>query len=432
MTFHPQQQRELLTLLIYIALAAAIGAVFQQTLLVVAIALFAYTLYLLKHLFQLHNWLLNRSQNPPEAQGYWGEIFNEIHLMEKDKRKHRKRLNMVLSRFQSAAEALPDGAIILTKYNDIEWANQSACTMMGINPEKDIGQKINNLIRHPNFREYLNKKDYSKNISLPRPMQPEHMLEIQIVPFGSNQKLILCRDITHVAQLEAMRSRFISNVSHELRSPLTVIKGYMEMLQEEEDGISAHQTKIFSNMGDQVHRMDRLVEDLLTLTRLETEPVKPSEEIDISSMLSAIRDNALVFGKDKDQSISLETDSSLKLIGNNDELASLFTNLINNAVRYTPAKGEISINWFLEGEQAVFSVSDTGPGIEPEHLSRLTERFYRVDTDRSRESGGTGLGLSIVKYILERHDGQLDITSTPGQGSTFKCRFPTHRFVHGE
>ena len=185
-------------------------------------------------------------------------------------------------------------------------------------------------------------------------------------------------------------------------------------------------------MDDQVQRMDRLVEDLLTLTRLETEPVKPTEEIDVSSMLAAIRDNALVFGKDKEQNISLETDSALKLIGDNDELASLFTNLVNNAVRYTPEKGEISINWFLEGEHAVFSVTDTGHGIEPEHLSRLTERFYRVDTDRSRESGGTGLGLSIVKHILERHDGQLDITSTPGQGSTFKCRFPKHRFIHGK
>jgi two-component system phosphate regulon sensor histidine kinase PhoR len=337
---------------------------------------------------------------------------------------------MVLSRFQDAAQALPDGAIILTKYNDIEWANQSACTMLGIHPEKDIGHKINNLIRHPRFQNYLNKKDYSISVSLPRPMQPEHQLEIQVVPFGSNQKLILCRDITHVAQLEAMRSRFISNVSHELRSPLTVIKGYMEMLQEDDEQTSSQQNKIYNNMNDQVQRMDRLVEDLLTLTRLETEQVKPTEEVDVASMLAAIRDNALVFGKDKNQSITLETDPSLLLIGDNDELASLFTNLVNNAVRYTPEQGAISINWYLERDNAIFSVTDSGPGIEQEHLSRLTERFYRVDTDRSRETGGTGLGLSIVKHILDRHDGQLNIDSTPGKGSTFTCRFPAHRFVY--
>ncbi|MEJ2140977.1 MAG: phosphate regulon sensor histidine kinase PhoR [Gammaproteobacteria bacterium] len=429
MSFHPHQQKALITLLVYVAIAAGIGALFNYTLLFVCITLFAYVIYQLKHLFQLHNWLLNRSQNPPDARGYWGELFNEIHLMEKDKRKHRSRLNKVLSRFQDAAQALPDGAIILTKYNDIEWANQSACTMMGINPEKDIGQKIFNLIRNPKFQQYLNKKDYSLSITMPRPMQPEHQLEIQVVPFGSNQKLILCRDVTHVAQLEAMRSRFISNVSHELRSPLTVIKGYMEMLQEDNEDISPHQVKVFKNMNEQVLRMDRLVEDLLTLTRLETEPVKPNEEVDVSSMLSAIRDNALVFGKDKNQTITLDIDTNLNLIGDNDELASLFTNLVNNAVRYTPENGEIAIKWHLERDNAIFSVTDTGPGIEQEHLARLTERFYRVDTARSRETGGTGLGLSIVKHILERHDGQLNIDSTPGKGSTFVCRFPTHRFI---
>lgn len=430
MSFHPHQQKELIILLIYVAIAAGVGSIFNQALLFVSITLFTYTIFQLRNLFQLHNWLLNRSQQLPDSKGYWGEIFNEIHLMEKDKRKHRSRLKKVLSRFQDAAQALPDGAIILTKYNDIEWANQSACTMLGIHPEKDIGHKINNLIRHPEFQQYLNKKDYSHSINLPRPMQPEHQLEIQVVPFGSNQKLILCRDITHVAQLEVMRSRFISNVSHELRSPLTVIKGYMEILQEDDGGLSDHQTKIYKNMDDQVQRMDRLVEDLLTLTRLETEPVKPSEEVDVSSMLAAIRDNALVFGKNKNHTVKLNVDTNLNLIGDNDELTSLFTNLVNNAVRYTPEQGEITIKWQLDRESAVFSVTDTGPGIEPEHLARLTERFYRVDTDRSRETGGTGLGLSIVKHILDRHDGQLIIDSSPGKGSQFTCRFPQHRFIY--
>ena len=382
-------------------------------------------------MFQLHNWLLSGSQEPPDAQGYWGEIFNEIFLVERSKRKNRRRLRKVLSRFQNAAEVLPFGTIILTKNNGIEWANQSACTLLGIRPDYDVGQKIYNLVRSPKFHSYLTEKNYSATLLLPRPSQPDQQLELQIVPFGSNQKLILCRDVTHIAQLEAMRSRFISNVSHELRSPLTVIKGYMELLTEKnnDDSLSDYQKKVTNNMKDQVTRMDRLVEDLLTLTRLETESVKPNVEVDVASMLAAIRDNAEVFGKDKNQKITLEASERINLIGDNDELTSLFSNLINNAVRYTPDNGQINIRWYAQDSQAVFSVSDSGPGIEREHLSHLTERFYRVDSDRSRESGGTGLGLSIVKHVLDRHDGQLDIESTLGRGSTFTCRFPVERTV---
>ena len=428
---HPQQQGELIKFFTYLVVAAGIGALFGQALLFLVIALFAYSIIQLRNMFQLHNWLLGDSHEPPDARGYWGEIFNEIYLVERSKRKNRRRLKKVLSRFQNAAEVLPYGTIILTKANDIEWVNQSACTMFGIRVENDVGQKIFNLIRNPKFHKYLIEKNYSKSIVLPRPMHPEHKLEIQIVPFGSNQKLILCRDITHVAQLEAMRSRFISNVSHELRSPLTVIKGYVEMLMDtnNETPLTDYQKKVTDNMNDQVSRMDRLVEDLLTLTRLETESVKPSEEIDVASMLAAIRDNAEVFGKDKHQAITLDADSQLKLVGDNDELTSLFSNLVNNAVRYTPDKGEIKIRWYLQDDQAVFSVTDTGPGIEREHINHLTERFYRVDSDRSRETGGTGLGLSIVKHVLDRHDGLLDINSTPGKGSTFTCRFPLQRIV---
>ena len=404
---------------------------FGQILLFLLITLFVYTIYQLRYMFQLHNWLLSGSQEPPDAQGYWGEIFNEIYLVERSKRKNRRRLKKVLSRFQNAAEVLPYGTVILTKNSGIEWANPSACNMLGIRAGYDVGQKIYNLVRSPKFQEFLNKKDYSSSLVLPRPGYPDQRLEIQIVPFGSNQKLILCRDITHIAQLEAMRTRFISNVSHELRSPLTVIKGYMEMLVEEHNdhSLTDYQKKVTNNMKDQVGRMDRLVEDLLTLTKLETESAKPNEEVDVPSMLSAIRDNAEVFGKDKSQNITLEVDERLKLIGDADELTSLFSNLTNNAVRYTPDKGAIVMRWYEEDGQAVFSVSDTGPGIEREHLSHLTERFYRVDSDRSRETGGTGLGLSIVKHVLDRHDGRLNINSTPGKGSTFSCQFPAQRTV---
>jgi len=428
---HPQQRAELIKLFLYLLLGAGIGALFDHALLMMVATLFVYSIIQLRNMFHLHNWLLGNTREPPDARGYWGEIFNEIYLVERSKQKNRRRLKKVLSRFQNAAEVLPIGTVILTKANDIEWVNQSACTMLGIRSKKDIGQKIYNLIRNPKFHKYLNDKNYSENFVLPRPMHPEHTLEIQVVPFGSNLKLILCRDTTHISKLEAMRSRFISNVSHELRSPLTVIKGYVEMLSDEssDNSLTDYQKKAIRNMNDQVSRMDRLVEDLLTLTRLETESVKPSKEIDVASMLAAIRDNAEVFGKDKEQIITLEANRQLKLIGDNDELTSLFSNLVNNAVRYTPEKGEIKIRWYIQDDQAVFSVSDTGPGIEREHIAHLTERFYRVDSDRSRETGGTGLGLSIVKHVLDRHDGLLDISSTPGKGSVFTCRFPPERIV---
>ena len=431
MNSHPQKQKALVFFFVYILIAASIGSLFDKALAFVTLTLLIYSLYQLYQTFQLHKWLLKRSDSPPDAHGHWGEIFNEIHLMEKDKRKNSERLKKLVARFQDAAQALPDGVITLTKDNDIEWANQTACTMLGIRSDYDVGQKINNLIRHPKFQKYLNKNDYNKSITLPRPTQPEHTLEIHVIPFGSKQKLILCNDITHMTQLEAMRTRFISNVSHELRSPLTVIKGYMELLTNEEDdkALSNYQRKVFTNMSGQVKRMDRLVEDLLTLTKLETDSIKPHEEIHIASKLAAIRDNAEVYGKDKHQTITLKADSSLNLIGDNDEITSLFTNLVNNAVRYTPSDGCIDIRWYKQGEQAVFSVTDTGPGIKYEHLTHLTERFYRVDSDRSRESGGTGLGLSIVKHVLDRNDGVLNIESTPGKGSTFICHFPKHRMV---
>lgn len=428
---HRQQQAELAKFIVYLVLAAALGALFGQTLLFLVIILIAYSIYQLHNLFQLHNWLLGQYDEPPDARGYWGEIFNEIFVLERARRKNRRRLKKVLSRFQNAAEVLPFGTIILTKSNDIEWVNQEACTLLGIRSENDIGQRVYNLIRHPKFQTYLVEKNYSQSIVLPRPTRPEHRLEIQIVPFGSKQKLILCRDITHIAQLEAMRSRFVSNVSHELRSPLTVIKGYVEMLTDtnSEQKLSDYQQKVTGKMSEQVNRMDRLVEDLLTLTRLETESVKPNQEIDVPSLLAAVRDNAQVLGKDKDQKIVLEVDERLGLLGDNDELTSLFGNLVNNAVRYTPVKGQIKIRWFEENGQAVFNVTDTGPGIEREHIGHLTERFYRVDNDRSRETGGTGLGLSIVKHVLDRHDGLLDIVSTPGKGSSFFCRFPEQRVI---
>lgn len=429
---HPQHQNEIWLLIVITTLSGVFGGIlFDQAMLCVAIALLIYITFTLRNLFKLHFWLLNRKKvNPPDAQGFWGEIFNEIYLMDKQNKKNRGRLTSMLTRFQDAADALPDGMLILNKGNRIEWANPSACRMLGIVTPKDIGQTITNLLRHPDFLQYLLASDFSKELRLSSPRNSEQFLLLQIIPYGSSQKLIICRDVTHVSKLESMRRQFVGNVSHELRSPITVLSGYLETLQ----NIRIHSEKDLErpliNMTDQVKRMERLVTDLLMLSRLETEPAKLTNQvINVPAMLTQMKESATLMSGKKQHQLEFEIDESIQLLGNQDELRSLFTNLISNAIRYTPAEGLIRISWQQVGDKARFAVIDSGPGIANHHIPNLTQRFYRVDADRSRETGGTGLGLAIVKHVLDRHDSELEIASQLEKGSTFSCRFPPSRVV---
>ncbi len=423
----PQQKHEIATLLGIIASSALIGALLNQTLLFVSLALFAYIVFMLRNLFKLQDWLIEQKKELPDARGYWGEIFNELHLLEKQKQKQQKLLALALSRLKKAAEALPDGVVILSQENNIEWINPVASSLLGISYPRDSGQKISNLIRHPSFQQYLAKNNFSKTITLPAPVNSDNTLTMQVIPFGHKQKMIFCRDITHISKLEEMRSNFVSNVSHEMRSPLTVLTGYLEMLKDNKSCDEKSFQLAIDNMYQQGMRMQRLVTDLLALSKMETAPVTHTTTIDVYTLLVTLKENAEILAQEKQHEITLHADSTLKLRGNQDELHSLFSNLINNAVRYTPEHGEISISWHKKGNEAVFAVSDNGPGIAAHHLPRLTERFYRADVDRSRESGGTGLGLAIVKYATERHDGRLNIQSTLGKGSSFSCHFPASR-----
>lgn len=423
----PQEKREISSLLSFIALGALIGALFDQVFLFITLTLFIYILFMLRNAFKLHDWLLDRKNDLPDAKGVWGEIFNELYLIEKKKYKQQKLLSVALSRFKKAAEALPDGVIILSQKNEIEWVNPIARNLLGISYQKDSGQKINNLIRHPDFQNYLLNNDFSNTITIPSPDNVDNILTLQIIPFGYKQKMIFCRDITHIHKLEEMRTNFVSNVSHEMRSPLTVLTGYLEMFSEKLPKDEKSFKLGIENMYQQATRMQRLVTDLLALSKMETAPVEHTKIVSIATLLISLRETAKVLAKDKHLIITLEADEELNLRGNIDELHSLFANLINNAVRYTQEKGTITINWKKVGNDAVFSVSDNGPGIAAQHIPHLTERFYRADIDRSRESGGTGLGLAIVKYAVERHDGKLTIQSTLDKGSTFSCYFPAQR-----
>jgi len=259
-------------------------------------------------------------------------------------------------------------------------------------------------------------------------VQLQRSLSVRIIPFGSSQKLVIARDRTHLAQLETMRSNFVANISHELRTPLTVLSGFLETLKDMDRPASTDLRKHFQTMHDQAQRMARLVDDLLTLSKLETTPATRHEgTVDVAAMLASLKEMGELVSGARQHRISLAADAGLRLTGNEEELRSAFSNLINNAVRYTPAGGDIHLAWKLDGDSPVFAVRDTGEGIAPQHLPHLTERFYRVDTARSRDTGGTGLGLSIVKHILLRHDAHLAIESELGKGSAFTCVFPASR-----
>ncbi|VAW97323.1 Phosphate regulon sensor protein PhoR (SphS) [hydrothermal vent metagenome] len=427
----PQFQRELWFLFFLIFFAAVIGSAFNLSILFVSIVLFSYIIFTFLNISKLHHWLLHRKDEPlPDGRGYWGEIFHELFLMEKVQAKNKLILHETILRFQDATTALPDAMIILNKHQRIDWSNNAAESLVGVRYPEDAHQPISNLIRAPEFMKYLNKKDYNQVLNIPSPEHPAKQLAVQIIPYVKAQTLIICRDISHINKLEEMRSSFVANASHELRSPITVISGYLETMQNNLPSDPDKLSKVINTMYGQSKRMERLVNDLLSLSKLETRPTDQHDnEIDISALLTAIKESAIILSGDKKHDIELNIKSKSNISGNYEELYSLFSNLVNNAVRYTPIKGHILILWEEIDKQIVFSVTDSGHGIPMQHIPHLTERFYRVNVDRSRESGGTGLGLAIVKHIVERHDGRLEINSKINVGSTFRCLFPTTRLI---
>ena len=406
-----------------------LGLIAGHPMAAVLLGLGAYLALTLRHLFLLHRWLQSRRRNDiPEASGLWGDIFDSIRALMKETERREGQLTQTLTRFQSTSAATPDAMVVLALNDAIEWANPAAERLLGVAFSRDYGLRVTNLLRDPDFTNYLKKGDFTDAITVPSPERPEKTLSLQIIPFGSSQKLLIGRDITRLERLEAMRRDFVANISHELRTPLTVISGFLETLQDMDtpriDEIRRH----LATMHEQAVRMQRLVNDLLTLSRLETEPPLLHQSIvDVPAMLSGLKEMAEMLSGQHRHRITLEADPDLRLLGNEEELRSAFSNLINNAVRYTPEGRSIRMTWTATPDGARFSVSDTGDGIAPQHLSHLTERFYRVDSARSRATGGTGLGLSIVKHVLLRHDAKLLIESTLGQGSTFTCQFPQSR-----
>ena len=374
------------------------------------------------NLLLLSWWLwVDRSMTPPPGSGSWEPLLYGLHQMQMRNKKRRRELGSLIKRFRSGAESLPDAVILTTEEGTIFWCNGLAQQLLGLRWPDDNGQNILNLLRYPEFTLYLKKRDFTRPHNLK--LNNGRHLEIRVMPYSDKQWLMVARDVTQMHQLEGARRNFFANVSHELRTPLTVLQGYLEMMQEQTlEG--APREKALHTMREQTHRMEGLVKQLLTLSKIEAAPTLAlNDTIDVPMMLRVVEREAQTLSHKKHH-LTFEVDNTLKVLGSEDELRSAISNLVYNAVNHTPEGTNIVVRWHHAPTGAEFSVEDNGPGIAPEHIPRLTERFYRVDKARSRQTGGSGLGLAIVKHAVNHHESRLDIQSTLGKGTRFSFVIP--------
>jgi len=427
--------RSLVSLALLAALSAIVGAIFG-----VRIALvFAVVMLVVQGFFStFHTQRLWRLLDAPvygevpSALGVWGEIYYRLHKLAKRWHAQVRQVEQQHSRFIQAIQASPNGVAMLDDHDQIEWCNAIAEVHFGLDAKRDLRQHITNLVRHPEFVRYLNAQHYDETLVM-RGMgdSRQNVLEVQVFPYGENRKLLLTQDITELERTDAMRRDFVANVSHELKTPLTVLSGFLETMRElplnEED-----RARYLEMMEQQASRMRHIVTDLLVLAKLEGESRPPVDHaIDMRAVFDHLKEDAQTLSNGHHE-IAFAIDETLGVTGAQTEVFSAFANLVTNAIRYTPPGGDIAVVWQMRNGAPEFTIRDSGIGIAPEHVPRLTERFYRVDTGRSRESGGTGLGLAIVKHVLARHQAQLEVDSEPGRGSLFRVSFPSRRMRHLE
>ncbi|MFI4968845.1 MAG: phosphate regulon sensor histidine kinase PhoR [Lysobacterales bacterium] len=360
-----------------------------------------------------------------DGNGIWAEIQNLVRRRQRAAVDDKRRLIGSLRAFRDAAAALPDAVVALDREQRIQWFNKAAGRLLGLKYPADIGGPLTNLVRAPRFAEWLRAQGAEALTDLASPLDDNLHLSLRLIHYAGDRSLLVARDISHLVRLEQVRRDFVANVSHELRTPLTVVHGYLDMIEPEQ--IPEYEP-ILHELRNQSRRMTQIVEDLLTLSRLEAQSELPQERISLRSLLEALRREAQALSHGQHE-IETELLDRHDLNGSTKELHSAFSNLVSNAVRYTPAGGHITLRWEGDTHGARLSVIDTGQGIPAQHLPRLTERFYRVSTSRSRETGGTGLGLAIVKHVLQLHQAHLEIRSEPGVGSTFSCVFDTRHLL---
>lgn len=422
-------RKEVLRLIVFTLLGAWLGWYWDKPGWGAAMVL---CLLLVQHIWQLlrlARWLQHPHEVPPEAQRLWGEVFDGIYHYQRRQKADQLQLTTLIDRIQDSSQALRDGVVMIDDKGDLEWWNQAAEKMLGLSSRSDRGQPITHLLRNPRFVDYYERQQYQDPLVLSSHLTEDRLLEYQITLFGKNERLLLVRDCTKMQRLERMRQDFVANVSHELRTPLTVLAGYLEAFTDHAQDLPHHWQRGLTLMTEQSARMQHLVTELLTLSRLETSDFKAEAvPIDVTELVTTIRQEALLLA-DNQHHIILDIDEHLYIHGCVNELRSAFSNLLFNAVKYTPAGSIVTVRWYRDDSGAYLEVQDNGPGIDHKHLRFLTQRFYRVDEGRSSQTGGTGLGLAIVKHVMLRHQGHLEISSQEQQGSCFRCCFPLNHVL---
>jgi len=412
-------------LITIVSLSGFIGLLFDQMLPAMFIATFLYAMWLQYNWNKLYFWLKQPKKTPPpHVEGVIDEVCREIDRVAKQNRSRKKRLGSYLKQFQAATAALPDAIVVMGDFGKVEWANKAAHHLLGIRWPQDSHVRVNNLIRDPEFHQLLHSPISKESVAVVvSPIHAEQQLEVKMVNYMGKGRLLIARDMTQTIKLQRMRRDFVANVSHELRTPLTVLHGYLELFTAER---SAEQWgSALPVMQQQTHKMDAMIKDLLTLSQLEMgEKSLEHQAINVHDLLQSIKNDAEQLQQYQHHTITIDIETDKRLLADGDELRSALSNLIFNAVKYTPANAKITLHWSISADAALIEVKDNGPGIAEHHIERLTERFYRVDRGRSQEAGGTGLGLAIVKHILQRHGADLTISSEEGTGSQFCCQFP--------
>ena len=419
----------LLPVLIAVFAGLALGAYFGMPFVGLSVAIAGALVFHWRRLFQLERALLGKQQvDVPEGDGIWSRVLAGIRHEQQRVRKHKGRHRRLMKELRQSTNALPDGVVALTSDNEIIRYNPAARDLIGLRNRKDRGQRIDNLIRHPEFVGFLQGGDFSTSLVIPSKVREDGWLNLTLVPYSEGNRLLVVRDVTERTRLNRVRRDFVANASHELRTPLTVISGYIDAMLGDPE-MDAVWQKPLDEMNRQAERMRTMLDELLALSKLEVNGQAPTNKpIDIGVVL---RDVVAPY-QDESHDVRIVVESSRRVLGEYSDLASVAVNLLTNAIRYSAEGCRITLTWYDRGDQSILSVEDEGDGIAAEDIPRLTERFFRVDRGRERASGGVGLGLAIVKYALARHDATLEIESELGVGSTFAGAFPANRLIPGE
>jgi two-component system phosphate regulon sensor histidine kinase PhoR len=414
-----------------VLVALAAGLVTGHVTLMLLAACLIYLAWQHANLVRLYRWLQQRKDHdPPEYPGVFEEICVEVDKLRERHKKRKKKLARYLSQFQQATKALPDATVVMDSHGSVRWANKAASQSLGINYPADLDRRITNLVRSPELRDFLEQRRPESTLNLTSPTTPGMHLSLRLVPYGTDEWLLVARDVTELQRAHQVRSDFVANVSHELRTPITVFRGYLENLEALRDRFPPEWRTAFEHMKSHAERMQSTIEELLLLSRLELGTEVPHQQaVPVPELLADIQKQARALSKDNAHLFSLAVDADLVILGDFKELYSAFSNIIFNAVKYTPARGIIQIRWYRDSQGAHLEVEDNGIGIPAHELPRITERFYRVDEGRSRATGGSGLGLAIVKHVLQRHKATLHVESEVGKGSIFRCDFPPEAII---